>query len=61
MVPDVSKIEDRVTIITLRVPWDSENEDHPAGWGWDLLLNRYSQVDVISFEEEMEEGQQDQG
>lgn len=53
--------EDRVTIITLRVPWNPETEDHPAGWGWDVLLNRHAEVDVVTFEEEIEEEQQDKG
>lgn len=52
--------EDRVTYITIRVPWDPETEDHPAGWGWETLLNRVESVNVVSFED-YDEQPQDKG
>lgn len=42
---------DRRTRIVLSIPWDDETEDHPSGWGYDVLLNRLDEVHVIDFAE----------
>lgn len=41
----------RLTAITLLVPWDDEDQDHPAGWGWDLLIGNEQTrlVEVLDF------------
>lgn len=42
---------ERRTRIVLSIPWDDETEDHPSGWGYDVLLNRLDEVHVIDFAE----------
>ena len=46
----------RRTRVTLSIPWDDETEDHPAGWGYDVLLNRVDEVYVVQTEEVNEQG-----
>jgi hypothetical protein len=41
----------RRTRVTLSIPWDDEVEDHPSGWGYDVLLERDGEVYVVDFEE----------
>lgn len=42
----------RRTRVVLSIPWDDETEDHPSGWGYDVLLNRLiGEVIVVDFEE----------
>jgi len=45
------------TRITLSVPWDPETQEHPAQWGWDVLLDAISEVHVVSWEDPDQEAE----
>jgi len=49
---------ERRTRITLSIPWDDETQDHPASWGWDVLISNLSEreVHVVDHEEVDEQG-----
>lgn len=44
----------RKTRITLVVPWDDEDNDHPSSWGWDVMINNVlpHEVVVVDFEDQ---------
>lgn len=48
----------RRTRITLSIPWDDEEHDHPSAWGYDVLLEVEDEreVHVVDFEEVDEQG-----
>lgn len=39
----------RYTRVILSVPWDDEENDHPASWGWTVLLNTVDEVVLLDF------------
>jgi hypothetical protein len=51
-------VAERRTRITLSIPWDDEDNDHPSAWGWDVLLNLdgHREVHVVDFEDVDEHG-----
>lgn len=53
----------RRTRVTLSIPWDDENNDHPSAWGWDEIIMPGASgtlgdggVMVVDFEEVDEKG-----
>lgn len=41
----------RETRVVLLIPWDDEDNDHPAGWGFTELLETVYDTIVVDFEE----------
>lgn len=42
----------RQTVVTLRITWDPENNDHPSGWEYETLLG--TECEVVDFEDAKE-------
>jgi hypothetical protein len=51
-------LAERRTRVVLSVPWDDEWNDHPAHWGWDVLLQIEDPLGVllVDFEEVDDDG-----
>lgn len=50
----------RRTRVTLSIPWDDETHEHPANWGYDVLLGLETiegqEVILVDFEEVTDQG-----
>lgn len=40
--------------ITLDVPWEDDQHDHPSQWNWTILTDSYHEVEVVSYTEQPE-------